>query len=398
MAPHNTSKDRLARPSNFACVCKTWQRIVKQSTFHRISLRPEGISEFGRLVGPASSRRGYVKHVLLEIQVWEYDHEPCYHHDNYIFTRAVSHLWEVLSTWQNYSLTVEFGIFSAFETRMHHFDHASRFENSPTDPLFLHEWKRQKRSYLGSRALEFRENHSLPSAPVITRLLVRRRYFRNISAKAFSDMFRAAPCLEVIHLERCFYDEISTMYHHQGRMRIPRSNQRLKSLTENTWSNQLEHLSISFAFDAQDFFSPRFSHNWASLATLALTSNCVLTRSSEVVNELLVEVAVAAKHMPKLEMLEIWNCKVRDSAAGIFRYEKPDRAGNIVWQGTWDLNMSSQVKRAWQEVLIDLDGGRYELGVQVLSLQPEGLVNLGSIYSYLKLRKNILDIISWTQV
>lgn len=230
IAPHNTSKDRLARPSNFACVCKAWQRIVEQSTFRHISLRPEGISAFERLVGPASSRRGYVKHVLLEIQVWEYDHEPCYHHNNYIFTRAVSHLWEVLSTWRNHSLTVELGIFSSFETRMHqldlqysdrlregepesllgnpHTDHASRFENPPTDPLFLDEWKRQKRSYLGSRALEFEfgQHHSLLSAPVITRLLVRRRYFRNISAKAFCDMIRAAPSLEVIHLERWCYN------------------------------------------------------------------------------------------------------------------------------------------------------------------------------------------------
>lgn len=102
--------------------------------------------------------------------------------------------------------------------------------------------------------------------------------------------------------------------------------------------------------------------------------------------------------MPKLEMLEIWNCKVRDSAAGVFRYEKLDRAGNIVWQGTWDLNMSKQAKRAWQEALIGPDGGHYELGIEMMNLQPEELVSLGSIYPYLKLRKHVLDGISWRQV
>lgn len=228
MTPHNTSKDRLARPSNFACVCKAWQRIVEKSTFHHISLRPACISTFERLVGPGPSRRGYLKHVLLEIPVWEDDRGPLYNHNNYIFARAVSYLWKVLSTWKNHSLTVELGIFSSFETQMHcldlsndrqvpewilsnpHTDHASRFENPPTDPLFLDEWKWQKRSYLGSRALEFGENHSLPRAPVITRLLVRRRYLRNISPKAFSDMFNAAPCLEVIHLERWCYNRIES--------------------------------------------------------------------------------------------------------------------------------------------------------------------------------------------
>ncbi|KAI8723180.1 hypothetical protein NCS52_00173300 [Fusarium sp. LHS14.1] len=373
MPSHNTSKNRLARLSNFACVCKSWQRIVEKSTFHRISLRPAAISTFERLVGPDSNRRGYVKHVLLEIPVGQVDFDPSASHYNHVFTRAVSKLWKVLSTWQRHSLTVELGIFSSFEARMHrwdfryagrilegepesllgnpHIDHASRFENPPTDPLFLHQWTWQKRSYLGSRALEFQfgKYHSLPSTPVITRLLVRRQYFRNISPKAFADMFKATPCLEVIHLERwcyneilsdkdwdrgsslmglhlpsslkrfSFYDECNTTYHRQGRMRLPRSNKRLLS---------------------------------------------------DVVNELLVEVAHAAKHMPKLEILEIWNCEARDRKAGIFRYEKLDRAGKIVCQGTWDLDISKQVKRAWQEVLVAPGGGHYELGIEVMSLQP----------------------------
>lgn len=116
------------------------------------------------------------------------------------------------------------------------------------------------------------------------------------------------------------------------------------------------------------------------------------------VNELLVKVAEVAKRMPRLEILEIWNCEARDNEAGIFRYEKLDRAGNIVWQGTWDLCMSNQVKRAWQEVLIGSDGGHYELGVELMSLQLEELVSLGSIYPYLKVRKHLLDVISWTHV
>ncbi|RMJ07499.1 hypothetical protein CDV36_012897 [Fusarium kuroshium] len=452
--PHNTSKDRFARPSNFACVCKAWQRIIEQSTFRHISLRPEHIPIFSRLTSPASGRRGYVKHVLLEILALEDDDEASHNYSATVFTRAVSTLWKVLSDWQHsHGLTVELGVFSSFETRMHRLhsflytpvpegdigsirtnpytDYSSRFENPPTNQIFLSTWEWRKQCYLGSRSLEFRfgEHESLYSARVITRLLIRRRYFRNIGPKALCYIFRASPCLEAIHLERwcygrarsdeewdkdssliglnltsslkqfSFYDEFNTMYHQQGRMRIPRSNKRLlKSLAENTGGNQLEHLSISFVFDAQDFFSPRYSHNWASLTTLALTSNLVLTCSSEVVNELLVKVAEVAKHMPRLEMLEIWNCKVREKVAGIFRYEKSDRTGNIVWQGTWELYMSRQVQRAWQEVFIGSDGGYYELGVEVMSLEPEGLVNLGSIYPYLKLRKHVLDGISWTQV
>lgn len=100
--------------------------------------------------------------------------------------------------------------------------------------------------------------------------------------------------------------------------------------------------------------------------------------------------------MPGLEMLEIWNCNLRDRDAGIFRYQKVDRAGNIVWQAAWDLAISSQVKRAWQEVLVRRGGRHPELGVEVISLGPEGIANSGSIYSYLKLKKYVLDGISST--
>lgn len=186
------------------------------------------------------------------------------------------------------------------------------------------------------------------------------------------------------------------MYHRQpGKMRIPRSNRKLlKGLLESR--RNLEHLSVSFAIDAWGFFSPNPQPDWMSLKTIALTSDILVSRSSVMVNELLESAAKAAKKMPKLEILEIWYCKTGE--AGIFQYEKSDRSGNIIWQGTWSLYLSKEVEEAWHEVFAEPELGRYELGVKVINLVPEDFASFGSVFSHLKLRKHIFHDVSWTQV
>ncbi|KAL6399482.1 hypothetical protein AUP68_18030 [Ilyonectria robusta] len=178
-------------------------------------------------------------------------------------------------------------------------------------------------------------------------------------------------------------------------MRIPRSNRKLlKAMLET--SRHLEHLSVSFAIDARGFFSPNPQLDWMFLKTIALTSDILVSRSSAIVNELLESAAKAAKKMPKLEILEIWYCKTGE--AGIFQYEKSDRSGNIIWQGTWSFYLSKEVEEAWREVFAEPDWGQYELGVKVINLVPEDFASFGSVFSYLKLTNHILHDVSWTQV
>ncbi|KAK7416613.1 hypothetical protein QQX98_005084 [Neonectria punicea] len=463
----NSSNDSSARLSICACVCKRWQLIVEQKTFRHLTLDSTEIQDFARIAN--HSRRGYIKHILLEIPIedahdrWLRVDEMGEGENNLIFTLAVRELWEVLSAWKNHRLTVELGIVSSFEINVDkdcyrntrrayskfleqgscdvalpdpHIELLTRFQDPPTDPSYLDVWNWRKRRLLGSTPLEFdfdrlleseeQDKDPLPKADVIVRLLLRRRYFRNISANALSQIFNAAPRIEVIHFERwcfgrrrydedwdmhsallghelpptlkqfSFYEEFSTMYHQQPRkMRPGRRNMRLlKAMIET--SRHLEHLSISFAIDAQDFFSHNPQLDWEFLATIALTSTVLVSRSNAMVNELLECVAEGAKKMPKLKTLEIWHYKTGE--VGIFRYEKFDRSSKIMWQGTWDFAMSKYVQQAWHQVFTEADGDMYEFGVEVIKLPPEDLTSIGSVFPYLKLKKYILDDVSWTQV
>ncbi|KAF4955242.1 hypothetical protein FSARC_11915 [Fusarium sarcochroum] len=454
----NESKPRL---SNYARVCKGWQSIVEQESFRHLTLHASDIECFERHVRP--HRRGYVKHILLEICIEDcYDRRPLNpgytdRKNSTTFTLAVWRLWQVLVTWKDHRLTVELGILSSFERRLAslhneenywpkpwslaqdqggnlsmipHIDHLATFNLPPTDGMFIIGWNWQRSGLLGRAPVEFNSNtllgRDLPKVEVIARLLIRRRYFCNVSPNTLAQIFGSAPYTEVIHVERwcygmgrrdsewdehsenlvhalspslkrfSFFEEYSTPYHQRsGRMVLPRSNTRLlNSLTET--GRHLEHISISFAIDAQDFFLPQQQLDFSLLITLALTSETMTSRSAVMVNELLGNAARAVKKMPKLKLLEIWNYKTGET--GIFVYEKLDRCSEITWQGTWDFQISQEVKDTWWEVLADSDGDIFELSVRHVTLELDQLTSLASIFPYLKLREHILDEVSWTQV
>ncbi|KAF5018327.1 hypothetical protein F66182_9688 [Fusarium sp. NRRL 66182] len=291
-----------------------------------------------------------------------------------------------------------------------HMEHLSRFKDPPTDDhRLLDDWNWQKKRFLGHDPLDFEYGQRLDEVKVIAQLVIRRRYFRNISANALSMLFQACTCIETVHLERwCWgrrkldrewdrdsstlllrlspslkrfslYDEFNTTFHRQQRgMILPRSNTRLlKSLTDSVLITRLEHLCVSFSFDARNFFSTDLPHEWTSLKTVALTSDVLTSRSSAMAGELLLDAARVAK-------------------AGIFGYDKSEKA--IVWQGTWHAEISIECRWEWHRVCFEWGHRLDELGVAAVELDRESCVSLSSIRPYLKLRKHILHDVSWTHV
>lgn len=173
---------------------------------------------------------------------------------------------------------------------------------------------------------------------------------------------------------------------------MPRRNFLLEGIDPHV---RLEHLAISFAISAQDVFSTDPPFYGPSLKTVALTSDILTSHSSEEVNRLLRCTARGAKALlPQLELVEIWYHEAGE--AGIFRYEKSDRSGEIVWLGTWNFEMSTKVEKAWQEVFDRSYDGMYKLVVKLHSL-PKPMA-LGYIFPYLRLRKHILQDTSWAEV
>lgn len=119
-------------------------------------------------------------------------------------------------------------------------------------------------------------------------------------------------------------------------------------------SRGLKHLSAAFMVDADNFFTSAIGHpnwEWPHLTSLALTSRDLTPEAREdSVAGMLIAAAVAARRMPRLETVEIWNG--REGLAGLFRFRsaRRGRTAGISWRGTWDLDLGKEVIQAWEVI------------------------------------------------
>jgi hypothetical protein len=105
-------------------------------------------------------------------------------------------------------------------------------------------------------------------------------------------------------------------------------------------SRHLEHLSASFIIDAKDFlasFWPQISaptsasdlldgYIWDKLTSLALTSQLLAPENPfKRINDLLQAAGIAARRMPRLRVMEIWNGKDNNHGC-LFRYHNDKTA------------------------------------------------------------------------
>lgn len=231
-----------------------------------------------------------------------------------------------------------------------------------------------------------------PSVKVITDLTVRRQMHSSFFAKYMGPLVTALPKLEFITYEpstvhthgwdleglhltahvkaveniirampstirrlQVFEDDISMYCHHFRRTRSSRST--LGRLVANlSQDKEPEALAMSFIIDADDFFSdfltPQITRSpdklgWIKLTSLVLTCSRIMPWSCESVPELLVAAARAARHMPNLEIMEIYNAESQNNG-GIFTYIHDKEGSLICWESTWKWKLPPEVVRVWQ--------------------------------------------------
>ncbi|KAF5570510.1 hypothetical protein FPHYL_1186 [Fusarium phyllophilum] len=162
-------------------------------------------------------------------------------------------------------------------------------------------------------------------------------------------------------------------------MVLPRSNRTVLESIFNA-ADRLEHIAVSFAFDAQTFFDRLIETDFKALKTLALTSSF-----NDPSQSLLVNAAEAVKKMHALKILEIWNFEA--GQADVFRYGRLDRhQGCIAWQSTKHRKISPDVERSWKDLL-----SRGQSGLDVnRSSFPTEIESLQDLLSHLKLGERIL--------
>lgn len=170
-------------------------------------------------------------------------------------------------------------------------------------------------------------------------------------------------------------------------------------------SRNLEHFSMSFFTDADDFFyafwpwnnGVSFDWKWEKLTTFAHTSKHLNpSQAREKVNDLLEAAGTAAKSMPKLRVMEIWNGK-NDSHGCLFRYCTDDTSSTITWKSSWDMELESRVIDCWTKTAYQ--NTRYEnVGIVYEPLPMDGTHFPASVLRHLQLKDKIVHPVSFSQI
>jgi hypothetical protein len=158
----------------------------------------------------------------------------------------------------------------------------------------------------------------------------------------------------------------------------------------------LEQLSAAFLVDAKDFFQAyQPGWIWKDLVSLALTSRLLKsTEDAANVNNMLHAAGVAARNMPKLQTMEIWNGEKENAC--VFRYVMVDGFPTITWQSVWDLQLESRVVKIWEAVALEYSG--QPLCVDVLQVPGGNILSHAFAIDQLWLKRQILRPISLYQI
>ncbi|KAK6840674.1 hypothetical protein PG995_016428 [Apiospora arundinis] len=255
------------------------------------------------------------------------------------------------------------------------------------------------RRTIESDAEEARWWRELPSVPAVTSVLLRQQTRRRWNPRSLGAMFSRFPRLQEIHYEPWRewdrYEQKTTDKGYESLLEsVASANPQVRRITlfENfnesyadalitgyprsevfqcdtsripsaavgrlvaQASLELEHLSASFMVDAGSFFAAchhNSSWTWPRLQTLILTTQVFVPGVDALrpAAKILERAAAAARKMPRLETLHIWNG--REGLAASFRYQASPPS--ITWRGTWPHTVRHDVIYPWTEVACDRD-------------------------------------------
>jgi hypothetical protein len=162
-------------------------------------------------------------------------------------------------------------------------------------------------------------------------------------------------------------------------------------------SHHLEHLSISYMIDAQQFFTScqQLPCTWTLLQSLTLTSSTLgRTVSHQHIYTLLQNASSIALKMPQLKTMVLWNSEPKHACAVIYQQHTASAIATLTWRGTWDLELSDDVVESWKKVAP---------GPCYLRLEKEALRDLeirshGDAIHHLRLPDGVVDSASLFQI
>lgn len=152
-------------------------------------------------------------------------------------------------------------------------------------------------------------------------------------------------------------DDSSLYTNGARRSRVGTVRRELGRLIANTSQDKrVEAIAISFIIDASDFFSdfwgPQITQPpdeklvWVKLTSLVLTSSLISPNDDRRLSDLLIAAARAARHMPSLEIMELYNAEA--GYGGIFTYIHDEEGSIIRWDSSWKWKFPSEVIYIWK--------------------------------------------------
>ncbi|CAG7563916.1 unnamed protein product [Fusarium equiseti] len=432
----------------YACVNKHWNDFFESRTFKTLTIRPTDIESLANIVTPR--RRAYLKHLWYRIPPTDHptdDIESMYKHLDWYFTKSLVALWDVISTWNEQKEAVLYQKYLS-SGQLDQYDKAedvqercnlihkgiSEFIDFDTE-LQDFVWTDVVDRFFGTKPLEFVNEEmlpighdwELPPVTAVSKFLIRRQQLRGICPTALNTILSSLEGVQDIHIERWRCHNLFEESHwcHSARipfaMELPRSTKSLSIYGEtNTaihgWKNKevnfisfakalrqytnfLEHLSISHMIDAREFFRPFSSANeeatsslreWPNLRTLSLTSDVFKTGTEEEITSFLCTAARAARKMPRLQMLELWNGEAE--MACVFSYRVEDTVVEITWCGTDIEALDYEVIKEWNAVSVCLD--REDTRELFVRVKKEDVASTGQVLTYLSSKDQIMHPVS----
>ncbi|ORY68316.1 uncharacterized protein BCR38DRAFT_455344 [Pseudomassariella vexata] len=230
------------RLSDYAAICKEWQKFFEKETFRHLRLHQDDLENFERIVH--SDRRDLVNHLWLRLELRNYDCNQCNEREsdaedrehNLLLTSAIWKLFRIMSPWTSCTkrealLTLELSAHSPSDSEHHFKELEARIDDTAyssgirgrklqprDDPQ--HHWvsagrilnipESTKERVTGSiqglrfdrRASCARVLQSLPEVHVVDVLMIRRQFYRAFSVKdCLIPVIKALPQVRQIKYE-----------------------------------------------------------------------------------------------------------------------------------------------------------------------------------------------------
>ncbi|KAL7952290.1 hypothetical protein V8C34DRAFT_323869 [Trichoderma compactum] len=388
-----------ARASVYATVCKEWYNCFEPYIFRRLTLSMKRLSELEAII--TGSRCQFVQHIWLRFERVQPGVIPIkFRHelDALRFNATIFQLFQILSEWPERiegqpGIALKLTAFSVADS-----DHSLKDDTVPdelkgvdltVDSEHLnaiyekeHSGRRISAEREGNQQLEsdsFYVGRSHPSLTTLRLPVMHISFFTHY----VNCIMGSLPNLEFVTYEP-LVPNIFTALGNENEQAVTRIITKMPScirrlqvfedsislgyvsdrdgslgrlVAEVSQDKEPEVISMSFIIDAVNFFSdfrtpqisrPHWKLGWLNLTSIALTSAVISPQRKAKIPPLLVSASRAARHMPKLEIMELYYITWNHGA--IFTYIHDSTGSILCWDSTWKWNFPPEVISVWKRV------------------------------------------------